>query len=168
LVTIRKNHDETTLSIDSRIAALDHLSKSLETVMTDKPRNKAGYKRPPKHSQFQSGQSGNPSGRPKHVRNFRTDLQEELSSLTVVMEHGCDIEVSKQRAIIKTFIAAAIDGDMRAATAVLTLCARIADPVDDDHEHTPEEIEILDAFLRRERGRQEPPAATDSSTDSSS
>ncbi len=29
-----------------------------------------GYKRPPKHTQFKLGQSGNMKGRPKGTRNF--------------------------------------------------------------------------------------------------
>ncbi len=136
--------------------------------MTDKSKNEVGYKRPPRHSQFRPGQSGNPSGRAKHTRNFQTELQEELSSPTIVTESGRTVEVSKQRAVIKTFITAAIDGDMRAAIALLSLCARIAGPDEDKHEPSPEEIEILDAFLRRERERLEPPATTTDSPNSNS
>ena len=33
----------------------------------DEPGNEAGYKNPPKASQFKSGRSGNPKGRPKKV-----------------------------------------------------------------------------------------------------
>lgn len=136
--------------------------------MTDKSKNEIGYKRPPKHSQFQPGQSGNPSGRAKHDRNFQTDLREELSSTTTVTESGHTIEVSKQRAIIKTFVAAAIKGDMRAVTSLLTLCARIADPDEDEHEPSPEELEILDSFLRRERDRRDSPASASDSSHSKS
>ncbi len=136
--------------------------------MTDKNKSEVGYKRPPKHSQFQPGQSGNPSGRAKHTRNFQTDLRDELSSLTIVTESGRTIEVSKQRAVIKTFIAAAIGGDMRAATALLSLCARIAGPDEDEHESSPEELEILDTFMRREHNRRDPPASTTDSSNSNS
>src|SRR5262245_37056540 len=33
-----------------------------------------GYGKPPKHGQFKPGQSGNPGGRRKGLRNFKTDV----------------------------------------------------------------------------------------------
>ena len=44
----------------------------------DRHNDGVGYKRPPKHTQFKPGQSGNPRGRGKNTRNFKTDLVEEL------------------------------------------------------------------------------------------
>ncbi len=37
-----------------------------------------GYRKPPKHTRFKPGQSGNPRGRPKGTKNLKTDLIEEL------------------------------------------------------------------------------------------
>ena len=38
-----------------------------------------GYGRPPKHTQFKKGQSGNPEGRPKGIKSLSTELDDELS-----------------------------------------------------------------------------------------
>lgn len=73
-----------------------------------------GYKKPPKHTQFQPGQSGNPKGRPKGVKNLATDLSEELEQPIVVTEGGKSIKTTKQRAMVKTLMAKALSGDVRA------------------------------------------------------
>jgi Family of unknown function (DUF5681) len=43
--------------------------------MTASKDYKVGYGRPPEHSRFKRGQSGNPRGRPRKHRNFRTVLR---------------------------------------------------------------------------------------------
>ena len=48
-----------------------------------------GYGKPPKHSQFKPGQSGNPRGRPKKVMAFAEALEKELlAPVTMVEENG--------------------------------------------------------------------------------
>ncbi len=80
-----------------------------------------GYKKPPKHTQFKSGQSGNPKGRPKGVKNLATDLQEELEQKITVTEANQTQEVTKQRAMLKTLFAKALKGDTRASSVVINL-----------------------------------------------
>ena len=43
-----------------------------------------GYGKPPEHSRFQKGQSGNKKGRPKGARNLKTETIEELSETVTV------------------------------------------------------------------------------------
>ena len=111
-----------------------------------------GYKRPPREHQFRPGQSGNPSGRPKGARNFRSELREELSEVVTVRDGDREIEVSKQRALIKSLVAAAIDGNQRAAASVLAMCVRmLADAEDDDAIEDVGDREIVEAFTKREK-----------------
>lgn len=86
---------------------------------------KIGYGRPPKKSQFKPGQSGNPKGRPKGSVNLATDLSSELGELISVKENGRTRRISKQRALVKSLAAKALQGDIRALTTLLTLQTRI-------------------------------------------
>lgn len=108
-----------------------------------------GYRKPPTHTRFQAGQSGNPKGRRKGSRNLATDVARELAETFVVTEGGRPRRISKQQAIIKALVAKCIRGDVRAAATILRLLpdverekkaeaqAQIVSPVDD---------EILQAF----------------------
>ena len=83
-----------------------------------------GYRRPPKHTQFQKGKSGNPRGRPKKTASFQSDLAAELQEKLTLTEHGKEKRVTKQRALIKTLTSAAIKKDIRAVSALLA-CIRL-------------------------------------------
>ena len=98
-----------------------------------------GYGRPPKEHQFKPGRSGNPSGRPKGVRNFRSDLRDELAELVWIKVGGKTIAVTRQRAVIKALVSAALDGDLRAANTVLNLCSRA---LASDNDTTAEEFDL--------------------------
>jgi hypothetical protein len=78
-----------------------------------------GYRKPPVHSRFVKGRSGNPKGRPKGSRNFRTDLLAELEERIPVREGERVRPMTKQQALIKTMINKALKGDVRAADVLV-------------------------------------------------
>jgi hypothetical protein len=114
-------------------------------------RYKVGYGKPPKATQFKRGRSGNPKGRPKGSRNLATDLAAELGEHITVREDGHSRRISKQRALIKSLMARALGGDVRAAAAMLALYARvITEPPEDSNEDIQgDELEILRRFAPR-------------------
>ena len=111
-------------------------------------RDKVGYGRPPKANQFKPGKSGNPKGRPKGSLNLVNDLAAELGEQITVREDGRTRRVSKQRALIKSLLAKGIQGDVRAAAAILALYAKVnVDGIDDGSKSLDDaELAILKRF----------------------
>ncbi len=112
---------------------------------------KVGYSKPPKAKQFKKGRSGNPKGRPKGSLNLATDLTAELSEQITVREDGRSRRVSKQRALIKSLLAKALQGDIRASAALLALYARVITetPEDQNQAIDNDELQILRRFAPR-------------------
>lgn len=72
-----------------------------------------GYKRPPVHSRFKPGQSGNPSGRAKGSQNLKT-LFNKILKEQVSLREGVGVrQVSKAEALMRGLVIAALKGDTR-------------------------------------------------------
>lgn len=81
-----------------------------------------GYGRPPRHSQFKPGQSGNPTGKRKGVQNFNTEVKRALSSLVKITNNGRSRNVSTQRAALMRLCEKGLKGDARALDRLIDLC----------------------------------------------
>ena len=119
------------------------------------PGHEVGYRKPPMHTRFKPGQSGNPRGRPKGTKNLKTDLAEELGEKIVIREGDRSQKISKQRALLKSVVNRAIKGDARAISIALSTMMRLLDTGEgvpgSEEVLREEELEILRAFEGRAR-----------------
>jgi Family of unknown function (DUF5681) len=103
-----------------------------------------GKGRPPRHTRFQPGTSGNPSGRPKGC-SFKTELMKELSELIEIGDDKHRTSMSKQRAIIIALLREAMGGDLRAIDTVMRACLPMSQQ-DNDEVDAPEDRAIIDTL----------------------
>jgi hypothetical protein len=115
-----------------------------------------GYRKPPRHSQFKKGQSGNPKGRPKGTQNLRTDFLEELSERMTIREGSREVTLSKQRVLMKSLMSGALKGSPAAIKSVLDLAFRFAELSEEEPQGTAaltaDEREVVDLLLQRLEG----------------
>jgi hypothetical protein len=80
-----------------------------------------GYGRPPVHSRFKKGQSGNPKGRPPGSGSFATILRKVLGEKVSVREGDKVWLISKMEGIVRSLSLKALKGDQRATATVFAL-----------------------------------------------
>src|SRR5579871_3182034 len=78
-----------------------------------------GRGRPPQHTQFAKGKSGNPKGRPKGSKNFATTIQSELKRHVSVTEEGRRKKITKREATAKQLVNRAASGDTKSIQLLL-------------------------------------------------
>src|ERR1700730_4755245 len=112
-----------------------------------------GYAKPPQHSQFRPGQSGNPAGRPKGVRNLKTDVQRTLKLPIKVNEGGRARKMSTQEGALLVLREKALKGDARALERLLELAGRYnSELAETSTQPLPaEDQEILAAYVAKTR-----------------
>ena len=78
-----------------------------------------GYGKPPRHSQFKKGVSGNPRGRPKDAKGVKTIVRAVLEAKVAVQSSTGSKKMSKLELAIHKQVEKACKGDLRALEAVL-------------------------------------------------
>jgi hypothetical protein len=84
-----------------------------------------GYGKPPRHTQFAKGQSGNPRGRPSGSKNLATLVSEALNEMVIVTEDGGRRKITKREAMIKQLVNRSAKADWRAIKILLDILREI-------------------------------------------
>lgn len=85
-----------------------------------------GRGRPPKQYQWQKGQSGNPSGRPRKKLDQKATVERIMNEpVVIISQDGKKRKVAKYDALMRSHVTKAIKGDVRAAKFVLDAATRL-------------------------------------------
>lgn len=110
-----------------------------------------GYGKPPTHSQFRPGQSGNPNGRPKGARSPFVLLREELQRKVTLRENGTVTTVTKLEAVMKRVVADTLSGKA-SQTKLLFALLQVFEAQDatlpDDRSLSKADAELLGNLLK--------------------
>jgi hypothetical protein len=118
-----------------------------------------GYGRPPRHSRFVKGRSGNPRGRPPGAKNLETLLNKALNELVIVTEPGGRRKVSKREAIVTQLVNRSAKADYRAIQILLGMLRDIESRSEpgaaDPDTFTEADQQIIKRIQARLRGEKE-------------
>jgi len=93
--------------------------------MGSKSQNEVGYGRPPTHTRFKPGMSGNPKGRPRSRKNLAAVFDAASSERVSVTENGKRKTITILEAIMKQVTHKAAAGDQRAQRLYVDLHFRL-------------------------------------------
>ena len=120
-----------------------------------------GFKRPPKHTRYAKGQSGNPNGRPKGSQNLATILEKACRERIRVTINGKTRSISKFEAAMLQLANKAAAGDLKATNALFTWItglgnldqAGMANPIARESDSL-----VMASIIRRIRESETPPS----------
>ena len=104
-----------------------------------------GYKRPPRHSRFRKGQSGNPKGKARGRLSFASLLSAALDARVTVNENGVRSQISMRQAIIRQLVNRSASADLKAIAMVFTLMQH----AEAEAPASVEELEVADLKVLR-------------------
>ena len=79
----------------------------------------ANYRKPPEHTRFKKGQSGNPRGRP--AKNLAALLAAALNEKVTITENGKRRQVTKREAVIAQLVNKSASAELRATKMLIDM-----------------------------------------------
>ena len=129
-----------------------------------------GYGKPPAHTQFKRGQSGNPKGRRKGQRNVRTVVEEALNQRIRIREGDRTRSLTKLDGVILTMITGALKGDAKALASLIAFMRSLGmtgEPpaANDQKPFTADDESLIADFLWRQGSEAQPPTEREDKAD---
>ena len=113
---------------------------------------KVGKGRPPQHTQYKKGQSGNPSGL-KKLPDVAQAVARVLEQMITVTQDGVRKKMPAIDAVLIKQLAKAMDGEFRAAEFLIKIVAndnmRRADGGQEDDAHDAGDADIIERYYER-------------------
>jgi hypothetical protein len=117
---------------------------------------KVGYRRPPRHTRFEKGRSGNPNGRPPGGANARTIVARAISEKFTVRDGNKPRAMTKLEGMMQAHLLKAIKGDPRSASLVINLLTKLGLLADTENKTftalSEEDHAILDEYVLSKTG----------------
>ena len=117
-----------------------------------------GYGKPPLHTRFQKGKSGNPKGRPRGKKNMSTLLSTALNASIVVVANGRRKKITKREAIVTQLVNKSAAADLKATQIVLAMLRELESQDDGSADRavfTEADQQIIQQIRARLRGEKE-------------
>lgn len=112
-----------------------------------------GRGKPPKHTQFKKGQSGNPKGRPRGAKGLATLARETMTEKMPVRAGGVEKKMARIEALIFRMFESAMKGNMRAAAELFRLyAAAVPDVSVSENAPSAEELTATDLAMLAQLG----------------
>jgi hypothetical protein len=109
-----------------------------------------GYRRPPLHTRFQPGVSGNPAGRRKGTPNLKTILEQVLREQIALREGNVTKKITKAEAIVRGLVIGAMKSDSRSQMTLFRLAEQVG-----QFEEAPEPLRVIERVIVDPRGRRD-------------
>jgi hypothetical protein len=111
-----------------------------------------GFRKPPLHTRFKKGRSGNPKGRPVGQKNMNSLITRALNRSVIVTENGRRKKVTKREAIVMQLVNKSASADF---TAIRMLLGLLSDSPTENQGPVGPEVSLEEAdLLIMERLRQ--------------